>query len=72
LEAGRLVAGESKAILADPGQRPAQHLCQWEERRRAIVGAADKARQARDMLARHGIERPTVTGTFEFETASGV
>jgi hypothetical protein len=23
-------------------------------------------------LARHGIECPTVTGTFEFESASGV
>src|SRR6516162_7798552 len=54
----------------------AQHLRGWEERRQAIVQAADKAGRTRDLLARHGIECPTVTGagtgTFEFETASGV
>src|SRR5713101_7977997 len=54
----------------------AQHLRGWEERRQAIAGAADKAGRTRDLLARHGIECPTVTGagtgTFEFESASGV
>jgi 3-hydroxy-D-aspartate aldolase len=54
----------------------AQHLRGWEERREAIAGAADKAGRTRDLLARHGIECPVVTGagtgTFEFETASGV
>ena len=49
----------------------AQHLRGWEERRQAIAGAADKAGRTRDLLARHGIECPTVTGagtgTFEFE-----
>ena len=54
----------------------AQHLRGWEERRQAITQAADKAGRTRDLLARHGIECPTVTGagtgTFEFETASGV
>jgi 3-hydroxy-D-aspartate aldolase len=54
----------------------AQHLRGWEERRQAIAGAADKAGRTRDLLARHGIECPTITGagtgTFEFESASGV
>ena len=54
----------------------AQHLRGWEERRQAIAGAADKVGRTRDLLARHGIECPTVTGagtgTFEFESASGV
>jgi 3-hydroxy-D-aspartate aldolase len=54
----------------------AQHLRGWEERRQAIAQAAEKAGRTRDVLARHGIECPTVTGagtgTFEFETASGV
>ena len=49
----------------------AQHLRGWEERRQAITGAADKAGRTRDLLARHGIECPAVTGagtgTFEFE-----
>src|SRR5712691_9017662 len=38
--------------------------------------AVDKAGRTRDLLARHGIDCPTVTGagtgSFEFETASGV
>jgi D-serine deaminase-like pyridoxal phosphate-dependent protein len=54
----------------------AQHLRGWEERRQAIAQAADKAGRTRDLLAHHGIDCPTVTGagtgTFEFETASGV
>jgi hypothetical protein len=54
----------------------AQHLRGWDERRQAITKAADKAGHTRDLLARHGIECPTITGagtgTFEFETASGV
>jgi 3-hydroxy-D-aspartate aldolase len=54
----------------------AQHLRGWEERRQAIAQAADKAGRTRDVLARHGIDCPTITGagtgTFEFETGSGV
>jgi len=54
----------------------AQHLRGWDERRQAITKAADKAGQTRDLLARYGIECPTITGagtgTFEFEAASGV
>jgi 3-hydroxy-D-aspartate aldolase len=54
----------------------AQHLRGWEERRQAIAQAAEKAGRTRDLLTRHGIECPTVTGagtgTFEFESASGV
>jgi 3-hydroxy-D-aspartate aldolase len=42
----------------------------------AEVTCADKAERTRDLPARHGIECPTVTGagtgTFEFESASGV
>jgi 3-hydroxy-D-aspartate aldolase len=48
----------------------------WEERRQAIAQAAEKAGRTRDLLARHGIDCPTITGagtgTFEFEAASDV
>jgi 3-hydroxy-D-aspartate aldolase len=54
----------------------AQHLRGWEERRQAITQATEKAGRTRDLLARNGIECPTVTGagtgTFEFESTSGV
>ena len=54
----------------------AQHLRGWDERRQAIAQAAEKAGRTRDLLARNGIECPTITGagtgTFEFETGSGV
>src|SRR5271165_1945153 len=54
----------------------AQHLRGWAERRAAIAQAADKAAATRDILERNGILCPVVTGagtgTFEFETASGV
>ena len=54
----------------------AQHLRSWEERRKAIAGAVDKAARTRDLLARHGIPCANITGagtgTFEFEAASGV
>ena len=78
-------AGSSRATRARPGlafaglrayHGSAQHLRGWEERRQAIAGASDKAGRTRDLLARHGIECPVVTGagtgTFEFEAASGV
>ena len=51
------------------------HLRAWDERRRAIAQAADKAGHTRDLLVRHGTPCPNVTGagtgTFEFEAASG-
>ena len=54
----------------------AQHLRGWEERRQAIAQAAEKAGGTRDLLAKNGIPCPSVTGagtgSFEFETASGV
>ncbi len=54
----------------------AQHLRGWDERRQAIAQAADKAGMTRDLLERSGIPCPVVTGagtgSFEFETASGV
>ena len=53
-----------------------QHLRGWDKRRQAITQAVDRAGRTRDLLARHGIECPTITGagtgTFEFETGSGV
>ena len=54
----------------------AQHLRGWDERQKAIAGAVDKARSTRDLLALHGIPCGNITGagtgTFEFESASGV
>jgi 3-hydroxy-D-aspartate aldolase len=54
----------------------AQHLRGWDERRAAITQAAEKAGNTRDLLERHGIPCPVVTGagtgSFEFEAASGV
>jgi 3-hydroxy-D-aspartate aldolase len=54
----------------------AQHLRGWDERQHAIGEATKKAKLTRDLLARNKIGCPTVTGagtgTFEFETASGV
>ena len=54
----------------------AQHVRGWEERRQAIAQAAEKAGSTRDLLESDGIRCPVVTGagtgSFEFETASGV
>ncbi|MGC2415144.1 MAG: DSD1 family PLP-dependent enzyme [Stellaceae bacterium] len=54
----------------------AQHLRGWAERQQAIQGAVDKAAMTRDLLAANGIICDNITGagtgTFEFETASGV
>ena len=54
----------------------AQHLRGWEERRAAIAQAADKAGQTRELIEKNGLSCPVVTGagtgSFEFETASGV
>ena len=54
----------------------AQHLRTWEERKQAIAGAADKAARTRDLLAANDIACDQITGagtgTFEFETGSGV
>jgi 3-hydroxy-D-aspartate aldolase len=49
-------------------------LHQWDERRQAVAQAVGSAGRTRDLLARNGIECPTVTGagtgSFEFEAAS--
>jgi hypothetical protein len=49
-----------------------QHLRGWDERHQTV----DKAGHTRDLLARNGIECPTVTGvgtlTFEFVSGQGV
>jgi D-serine deaminase-like pyridoxal phosphate-dependent protein len=54
----------------------AQHLRGWEERQRAIKGAADKAAATRDLLLANGLSCDNITGagtgTFEFEAGSGV
>src|SRR6202011_547189 len=54
----------------------AQHLRGWDERRQAIAQAVEKAGYTRNLLMHNGIDCPTITGagtgTFEFETASGV
>src|SRR6516165_2950290 len=54
----------------------AQHLRGWEERQHAIGEATKKAKLTRDLLVRNKIDCPTITGagtgTFEFETTSGV
>jgi len=54
----------------------AQHLRGWEERRAAIAQAADKAGHTRELIEKNGLPCPVVTGagtgSFEFETASGV
>src|SRR4029077_8883010 len=54
----------------------AQHLRGWTGRQQAIQGAAEKAAMTRDLLAANGITCHNITGagtgTFEFETASGV
>ena len=54
----------------------AQHLRGWAERQQAIVGAVEKAALTRDLLAANGIACANITGagtgTFEFETGSGV
>jgi hypothetical protein len=43
--------------------RPGEHLPSAHSRPRT---------RTRDLPARHGIDCPTVTGAFEFESASGV
>jgi 3-hydroxy-D-aspartate aldolase len=54
----------------------AQHLRTWEERQKAIAGAAEKAGTTRDLLAKNGLACDNITGagtgTFEFEVGSGV
>jgi len=78
LDLARAVAGAPHLAFAglQAYHGSAQHLRGWEERRQAIAQAAGKAGRTRDLLARHGIECPTITGagtgSFEFEAASGV
>jgi D-serine deaminase-like pyridoxal phosphate-dependent protein len=59
-----------------PEPRHPNTFCCWDERRQAIAQAADKAGHTGDLLAPHGIAGPTITwagtGSFEFETVSGV
>jgi D-serine deaminase-like pyridoxal phosphate-dependent protein len=78
LDLARHVAGAPHLAFAglQAYHGSAQHMRGWDERRQAIAQAVDRAGRTRDLLARQGIECPTVTGagtgSFEFEAASGV
>ncbi|HEU0154688.1 MAG TPA: DSD1 family PLP-dependent enzyme [Stellaceae bacterium] len=78
LDLARRVADTSHLVFAglQAYHGSAQHVRGWEERRQAIAQAAEKAGTTRDLLERDGIPCPVVTGagtgSFEFETASGV
>ena len=65
----RIVRGQVQAHADVP--HPVGQLRACDEQRQAIIQAADKAAHTRDLLARHGIECPNITGagsgTFEFE-----
>jgi 3-hydroxy-D-aspartate aldolase len=64
LAPARLIAGTPHLTFAglQAYHGSAQHLRGWDERRQAIDKAVDKAGRTRDLLARHGIECPTITG----------
>jgi 3-hydroxy-D-aspartate aldolase len=55
---------------------PAQHIREFERRRTAILGAAEKARRTVELLEANGIHCPCVTGggtgTYRFEIESGI
>lgn len=57
-------------------QGAAQHIRDWDERRAAIMAAAQHTRACVDLLASNGIECRTVagagTGTYRFEIEAGV
>jgi 3-hydroxy-D-aspartate aldolase len=44
----------------------------WDKRRQGIAEAVEQPGHTRDLLAPNGTDCPTITGTFEFEAASGV
>ena len=85
VEAGEPALALARQIAASPHlsfaglqayHGSAQHLRTWEERQKAIASAVDKAARTRDLLAANGLPCDNITGagtgTFEFETGSGV
>jgi 3-hydroxy-D-aspartate aldolase len=54
----------------------AQHIADYAKRRESVAGAIEKARETRDLLARHGFDCADIdgagTGSYEMEGGSGV
>ena len=85
VEPGEPTLALARLIAASPGLRfaglqayhgAAQHVRDYEERRRAIDEAAGHAARTRDLLARAGLACRIIggagTGTYQFEAASEV
>lgn len=85
VEPGPEAVALARAIEASPHLRfaglqayhgSAQHIRSFEERRKAIGIAGEAAVLSRDLIRKAGIEVPLITGagtgTFQFETASGI
>jgi len=85
VEPGPEAVALARAIAASPHLRfaglqayhgSAQHIRSFEERRKAIGIAGEAAVLSRDLIRKAGIEVPLITGagtgTFQFETASGI
>jgi D-serine deaminase-like pyridoxal phosphate-dependent protein len=54
----------------------AQHIADYAKRRESVAGAIEKARETRDLLAKHGYDCADIdgagTGSYEMEGGSGV
>src|SRR5258708_6725146 len=54
----------------------AQHIADYAKRRESVAGAIEKARETRDLLAKHGYDCTDIdgagTGSYEMEGGSGV
>ncbi|MBO0736193.1 MAG: DSD1 family PLP-dependent enzyme [Alphaproteobacteria bacterium] len=78
LDLARRITGARHLVFAglQAYHGSAQHLRSWDARRQAIAQASQKAGATRDLLAGNGIACAAITGagtgTFEFESASGV
>ena len=85
VEPGEPTLALARQIAAAPGltfaglqayQGAAQHLRPHADRQAAIAKAVDKVRATRDLLGRHGLACPHITGagtgSFHFETVSGL
>jgi len=85
VEPGEPALALAREIVACPHLRfaglqayhgPAQHVRDVAERRAAIASAVEKARATRELLERHGIPCPKITGagtgTYLFEATSAV
>lgn len=85
VEPGEPALALARQIAASPGLRfaglqayhgSAQHVREFARRREAIETAVERTRRSVELLARHGLVSPVVsgggTGTYQFEAASGV